>query len=647
MKPLLCLLLSAAATYAQQPSALDLLLSHLVLDPQQAQVEQQAYTASRVPLLPTFTSAADWTRYADRLRADILSKVVLRGAVAEWAKAPLKVEWADTIQGDGYKVKKLRFEVAPGFWLPALLYEPDQITAKTPVVLNVNGHEGVGVATSYIQQRCINLAKRGIIALNPEWIGMGQMKSDADQSHYKLNQLDLCGTSGVGVFYLSLTRSLDLLLQRPNADPSRVAVTGLSGGGWQTIFLSSLDTRVKVAMPVAGYSSFVTRSQWPDLDLGDSEQTPQDLASIADYTHLTALMAPRAIQITHNAKDNCCFRADYAPGPLLQASRQVYPLLGAANKLRYHFNYSNGHNYDKDNREALYRLLRDEFYPGSTTFPLAEIPSESEVRTVEQLKVAMPVEQGNLHTLAMRVCASLPQQKRPPTEQAIRHFLKSPTYRAEAVPMGSDEQDGVKAKYWKLQLGNEWTLAATELEGPQPRQTVLLTGDAGKAKQSLLVRKLLDDGNRVVLLDTLGMGEANGGKRDFLFQVLISGLGERPLAINAAQINAVARWLIEDRKFPTRLITEGPRMGVVGLVALATNRNLIQEIEMHNGLGSLHQVIENNWTVEKYPEQFAFGLLQQFDLRQLVAALPKHKITWVEPDTRVKDEMKGLAVTFK
>ena len=161
------------------------------------------------------------------------------------------------------------------------------------------------------------------------------------------------------------------------------------------------------------------------------------------------------------------------------------------------------------------------------------------------------------------------------------------------------------------------------------------------------MRKLLDDGNRVVLLDTLGMGEANGGKRDFLFQVLISGLGERPLAIKAAQINAVARWLIEDRKFPTRLITEGPRMGVVGLVALATNRNLIQEIEMHNGLGSLHEVIENNWTVEKYPEQFAFGLLEKYDLRQFVAALPNHKISWFEPSPRVKEEMKGLPVAFK
>ena len=95
-----------------------------------------------------------------------------------------------------------------------------------------------------------------------------------------------------------------------------MAVTGLSGGGWQTILLSSLDARVKLAMPVAGYSSFVTRTQFPEMDLGDSEQTPVDLGQYADYTHLTAMLAPNPVQLTHNARDNCCFRADYALAPL-------------------------------------------------------------------------------------------------------------------------------------------------------------------------------------------------------------------------------------------------------------------------------------------------------------------------------------------
>src|SRR5262249_21704608 len=158
--------------------------------------------------------------------------------------------------------------------------------------LNVNGHDGAGKAAPYKQLRCINLAKRGMLALNVEWLGMGQLRGP-DYAHARMNQLDLCGTSGLAPFYLDMKRGLDVLLSLEKADQERVAVTGLSGGGWQTIFLSALDTRVKLTTPVAGYSGFRTRIRH-FKDLGDSEQTPCDLATVADYTHLTAMMAPRA-----------------------------------------------------------------------------------------------------------------------------------------------------------------------------------------------------------------------------------------------------------------------------------------------------------------------------------------------------------------
>ena len=116
---------------------------------------------------------------------------------------------------------------------------------------------------------------------------------------------------------------------------------------------------------MAGYSSFVTRAQFPDQDLGDSEQTPVDLASIADYTTLTAMRAPRATMISNNAYDNCCFRGDYANAPLIWAARPYYALYNAADKLTSHINFDPGHNYGQENREAFYRFVRDNFYCGS------------------------------------------------------------------------------------------------------------------------------------------------------------------------------------------------------------------------------------------------------------------------------------------
>src|SRR4051812_3759804 len=343
---ILALLCFANPTLASRE--IENLLAHSIIDSNLPLQEVQAFTESRVPLMPRVSSAAEWTSMADRLRKDTLDKVVYRGEAAKWRKLKTKVVWLETMEGGPeYRIRKLRYEAVPGMWIPALLYEPINLTGKIPVALHVNGHEATGKAVAYKQIRCINLAKRGMLVLNTEWIGMGQLRG-TNYYHYRMNQLDLCGTSGLAPFYLAMKRGLDILLEHKNADPERVAVSGLSGGGWQTIFISSLDTRVKLSNPVAGYSSFRTRARFFS-DLGDSEQTPCDLATVVDYAHLTAMMAPRALLLTFNYTDNCCFASPHALQPLLDTAMPIYDLFGKRKNVHAHVNYVPGdHNYGPD-----------------------------------------------------------------------------------------------------------------------------------------------------------------------------------------------------------------------------------------------------------------------------------------------------------
>ncbi|HLU49269.1 MAG TPA: acetylxylan esterase, partial [Planctomycetota bacterium] len=214
-----------------------------------AHAEIREYVRQRISVFPAVESLADWEVRAERMRDDILERVVFRGEAARWREAKGRVEWLETIEGaPGVRIRKLRFEALPGLWIPALLYEPATLEGKVPVVLNVNGHDPVGKAAAYKQIRCLNQAKRGMLALNVEWIGMGQLRTPGF-SHARMNQLDLCGASGLAPFYLCLERAIDLLLAHEHADPSRLAVAGLSGGGWQTIWISALDERVTLANP--------------------------------------------------------------------------------------------------------------------------------------------------------------------------------------------------------------------------------------------------------------------------------------------------------------------------------------------------------------------------------------------------------------
>jgi dienelactone hydrolase len=615
-------------------------LSRPILGPAQTETEVQTFSERRVPLMPEARNGREWRHTAERLRREMLERVVFRGEATRWRKGKTKVEWLDTINpdtgvgvdgGPGYRIKKLRYEALPGLWIPALLYEPEIISGKVPVALNLNGHEPPGKAVTNKQVRCINLARRGMLVLNPEWLGFGQLNGP-NYRHAFMNQLDLCGTSGLSPFHLAMQRGLDLLLSLEHADPRRVAVSGLSGGGWQTIFLGALDPRVTLANPVAGYSSFLTRARHGS-DLGDSEQHPCDMATVLDYTHLTAMRAPRPTLLTYNAKDDCCFASDHALPPLLDAARPIFKLLGKPENLRTHINYEPGtHNFDRENREAFYRMLGDHFYPGDKEFSPVEIPCNAEIKTAGQLRVELPANNADFHSLALALSEKLPRHPEIPSGKPalsewqrrqrvkLHDLVRATDYAVEATRMGDEEADGVKATCWQLKLGNDWTLPVVELSHGQPKGTTIIVADEGRKNSAAEVERQLAAGQRVLAVDLFYFGESKIARFDGRYALLISAVGERPLGIQASQLNAVADWAKSShQKKSVNVVAMGPRHSLIALVAAALSPGGSDSLELHGALGSLKEIIGKNWNVDQKPEMFCFGLLEAFDLKQLEA----------------------------
>ncbi len=590
--------------------------------------EVQAFCDARIPTMPGVKSVSAWERRAEKMRRETLEKVVFRGEAKAWRDAEKKVEWLESIPGGpGYHIRKLRYEVLPGLWTAALLYEPDRLNGKVPVVMNVNGHDRKnGKAADYKQTRCINQARRGMLALNVEWLGMGQLNTEGF-SHYRMNQLDLCGSSGLAPFYLAMSRGLDILLAHPNADPGRVAVAGLSGGGWQTIFISSLDTRVTLCNPVAGYSSFRTRA-YHLSDLGDSEQTPNDLATVTDYAHLTAMLAPRPALLTFNAEDNCCFAANHALPPLLAAATPIYQLYEAESSLRYHVNYDPGtHNFEVDNRQALYRVFGDFFFPHDPDFDAREIPTLGEIKTAGELEVRLPDDNLDFHQLAQRLAADLPRAEMAPDDRGwrratlkeLRRVVNPPDYEVEEAEKLDVADEGTSVTHWKLRVGEDWTVPAVEFVRGEPKGTTVVIADGGRVAAENEIRELLDAQQRVIAVDLFYFGESRIAKRDYLFALLVAATGERPLGIQAGQLNAVAEWAGEyNRGQDVSVAAVGPRSGLIALTAAALDEE-IDALQLRRPYVSLKDVIRDNVTVQQAPEVFCFGLLETVDIPQLLA----------------------------
>jgi len=643
-----------------------------LLDKDIAIDEVRGYVAAKIPRMPALKSPEEWTKWATEHRQKVLDTVIYRGEAAQWRDAKgLKFERMGTVTTDGYLLTKVRYEALPGHWIPALLYEPAGLSAdrKVPVHLAVNGHEANGYAADYKQARCIHLAKKGIVSLSLEWYGMGQFRTP-DYLHPLINTIDLTGSSGIATHFLAMKRGIDILLAHPNAEPSKVAVSGLSGGGWQTIFISSLDPRVTLANPVAGYSSFITRTQH-DQDLGDSEQTPTDLGSVTDYAIMTALRAPNATLLTFNAKDNCCFRADHALPPLVAAAKPVYELLKVPDKLGTHVNEVPGdHNFLEDNRKALYKFVGTHFM-GLKDAELDAFAKEDvtpgDIKKPEELKVALPADQISLHGLATNLAKSLPVGAELPKDKngaeiwilegrkKLREALKLPEAPAPLydtfTPIGDRVvENGLVRQANLVRVADTWSVPFLEIfpQKATPKTTTFFLADKGAAEFSADAAARLGAGERVVVCNPYYFGELKPSHHNYLFSLLLATVGDRPLGVEARQLAAA---LAMDRSRlgqSLRLVAKGKRASLVALCAAAiSNEGTVGEVVLEDSLGSLKQVIEDKTSYTDAPEFFTFGLLQNFDIKQIAMLVAPAKLSFTTPSDRAKSELASLADWWK
>ena len=576
-----------------------------------------AYLAAHLPRFTaptTPTSLSTWLKNAPILRAEILD-LFFRGHPKGILDKKPAVRWTERIAtGKGYSIRKLRYEGYPGLWVPALLYEPDNLKTSAPAVLNPNGHHQGGKAMDYKQARCINLAKRGMLALNTEFIGMGELRADIE--HNRIGHLDLCGVAGIGVFYLLMKRGLDVLLSHPKADSARTAMTGLSGGGWQTALLSALDERVKVVVPVAGHSPVWQRSGCLE-DIGDQEQCPSDLCPLADYDALSALFAPRPTLLIYNRNDDCCFQTRRTRQSIYKPIRPLFQKLNA--DLVFHDNSDPGtHNYERDNRRQLYKFLDRHF---GLTNSDDDLPWRDELLTEAELNVGLPVTNATLHSLAQEALRKIRTRKRkdrPPTaaRKHLAALLKLPRWKKTRLEKVNSPQkrEGYTVQHYRLHLDDAWTLLLTECAPPRAVGTALVLADDGRRATIGLVDAALAQGYRVFAADIFGTGALAADSRHHM---LIGTAGQRPLGIQVGHVLALLD--VAGKRGAAHLTASGQVLPVVALIAAALKPRVVATMTTATLLDSLGRLIDWPLPYASAPSLYCFDLLHHFDIPDFIA----------------------------
>jgi len=157
------------------------------------------------------------------------------------------------------------------------------------------------------------------------------------------------------------------------------------------------------------------------------------------------------------------------------------------------------------------------------------------------------------------------------------------------------------------------------------RHALIVVADGGRTSVAPSIQSLVDQGSRVLALDPFYFGESKIASRDWLFSILLSSLGQRPLGLQAGQLLAAAHWIREaDAGSTVSVQAYGPRSSLYALIAAAVDPQTIQSVQLHDSLNSLRDILDRDWTADKYPELFPFGLLERFDVPQ-IADLAKLK----------------------
>ena len=579
--------------------------------------ELQRYLMKRIPKLPPAPSGDAWKAEAKKLRKHMLEDIAFHGWPRAWVDAAPKFEEAGVIEtGKGYRLRKLRYEIVPGFDSTAILYEPVNLRGRAPAILNVNGHDPAGKAAEYKQKRCINFAKRGILALSLEWPGFGEL-SPPENGHDYGAHLDLVGANALGFFYLAMRRGLDYLAAVPQVDPARLGVTGLSGGGWQTIVLSALDERVAVAVEVAGFGSLESNLTHP-VDTDEIEENPTDLTDGEDYSYLVAMRAPRPTLLIHNAEDDCCFRAALVKPYIYDQVRPFFRLMGHQDALAWHENRDPGtHNYQLDNREQTYRFFTRHF-----GLPLAtnEIASNDEIKSPEELTVGVPASNLMIASLARKLAEGIVRPEIPPAGAARTAWASTERERLRSVvrfkPVSVEnawriwntKSKGVETISYRFDFSNGLGATGTWLkaiETPPNAPATVVLDDKGRKAAAQIVSDRVNRGEQVLAIELLFNGTTVPQQPDPAdWELLVNTAGDRPLGLQVAQLLGVVHWLRSISGVPVRTETSGVRSQVVALLAAALEPSTFTDVVSGQAIKSMSYLLDTPVPFRSAPELF-------------------------------------------
>lgn len=291
------------------------------LAPTMAQTEPSAAArwVAKADIAPDFAAPAtraEWESRRLQVRSELLA---LLGRLPPRPAVPSVKIVSREDRGD-YVVEKFRFDNLAGSVVPGYILIPKGAPARAPAILYCHWHAGeydLGKEELFKSRHTPQapgpaFAKRGYVVLGIDASGFGerngtgpdgptQRNNPAEETAAKFNLW--VGRTFWGMLLRDDLMALDYLASRPEVDPRRIGVTGMSMGATRTWWLMALDERLRTGVAIAcmtRYQNLIAHGSIHEHSIG---YFVPGMLNHFDSEAVIALAAPRPILFQTGDRD--------------------------------------------------------------------------------------------------------------------------------------------------------------------------------------------------------------------------------------------------------------------------------------------------------------------------------------------------------
>jgi dienelactone hydrolase len=604
----------------------------------------------RVNAMKGLKTADDWRRRISEART------ALNGMVGPFPeRTPLNPRILGAIHGNGYTLEKIVFESMPGFYVTGCLFIPAQRAARVPAILFMSGHTEEAFRHPRYQQVILNLVGKGFVVFAVDPVGQGERLQYYDsgirkslvggptaEHSYFGRQCFLTGASAARYFTWDGIRAIDYLFSRPEVDPERIGVTGLSGGGTQTAYIAAMDERVAAAAPSCYITSY--RRLLESIGPQDAEQNFNGgLRHRIDHADLLEVRAPRPTLIVSTTRD---FFSVQGARETFGEVKAAFESLGAGDKIGM-VEDDFEHGYTRKTREAIYDFFQKSLNnPGSPAELQPEILAMEEVTITPTGQVSDSLGGQSVFSInraeAEKLTARMEESRSRLSDHLAR--VKQESRRlsgysplqgtSEVVFRGRYARAGYHVEMYAL-LGEDRSLVPLLLMVPDgtARETAVLFlhpgGKSALAAPGGEIEKLVSRGYTVLAPDISGTGEL--GRATDAVAFLGVQTGRTVVGMRAEEIVRCVRFL-KDRQNASAAGICALAFGEMSIPLLhaAVMDEGITKVALIGPLVSFESVVTSRF-YSLDPASLIADVLTAYDLPDLAACMAPRNLLMINP----------------